>query len=219
MGKPNINAYIERIQSSGGGSLNSSPVSQSMAPSTAQRLVYERAIAAHHAGGNDWLLTKTMEVTQAKYSGLIGIVFNGTSYFLSCILLNLWLQIGVWLVYSEHVEDNIASIFSLTMMFISILIYYGFEIFYLSKYLVYNFATHIVFIINFSSMTTRKLFTNDDCQFVTILEIVILAVVVVAFILKIGVSIRWHNRFKRAKEEMAVGNNEQPGQMDEYERI
>merc|ERR1712062_530989 len=123
------------------------------------------------------------------------------SYFLSVTVLNLWLQIGVWLVYGKgmDVKDDDASIISLTLMFATILVYYYLDFYHLAKYLIYNFATHIVFCINFVSMAWNHLTSDGTDSSVILLELIILSVVVIAFILKIGNSIRMYRRNEQEK--------------------
>mmetsp|Transcript_29149 Transcript_29149/g.25740 ORF Transcript_29149/g.25740 Transcript_29149/m.25740 type:complete len:496 (+) Transcript_29149:47-1534(+) len=191
---------ILRIQN--GGSLNNSPVSMSMAPSAAEKFVYDAAeMAANTEYGDDWLQTKITDLTRIKYTGLIGIVFNGTSYFLSVVLLNFWVQMGVWLVYECAVPDRYASIVSLIMIFITILIYYYLDFFYYEKYFIDNFATHLVFCITFAAMVWRHLFGDhkdeNKYEFSVILQIIIFIVVLIVAIYKTIKTIGVHQKYKR----------------------
>lgn len=170
--------------------------------SAAEKFVYDAAeMAANTDYGDDWLQTKITDLTRIKYTGLIGIVFNGTSYFLSVVTLNFWVQMGVWLVYECDVEDKYASIVSLIMIFITILIYYYLDFFYWEKYFIDNFGTHLVFCITFAAMVWRHLFGDhkDDgkYEFSVILQIIIFIVVLIVAIYKIIKTIGVHQKYKR----------------------
>ena len=116
------------------------------------------------------------------------------------VILNFWVQMGVWLVYQCQVPDKYASIVALVMMFITILIYYYLDFIYFEKYFVDNYATHIVFCITFSAMVWKHLFGDDKDEsysFSVILEIIIFVIVIVVAIYKTIKSIGIHHRYKK----------------------
>jgi len=211
----NIKSVLHKYEGGGGGSVNSSPRSTSMAPSIAERLVYDAAeMAVHPLHDRDYYQAKNMDVTRIKYVGLIGIVLNGIAYFLSVVVMQFWIQIAVWLVYGCHVQDMHASIAALAIMFIVVLVYYALDFSLLHRCLMHNYATHVVFIVFVMAMIRQHWHSaiakeqEKQEEIIFVLEIVLFVIVGIGGVCKIIQTVRLNAANKLVRN--AVNN--------EYER-
>ena len=123
--------------------------------SAAQRLVYEKANAAMDPEDGHWADSRIRDLTTAKHAGLVGVVLNGTAYFLCLVALDLWVQFGVLLRFQCGVAEERASYVVLVMMLMMTITYYLCDLYLFRLYFEDILSTHIYCSICMAAMVWR----------------------------------------------------------------
>eukprot|EP01084_Bolivina_argentea_P219988 372921_1 len=204
----NVNVKAGSIQSCPSG-YPYSPMSSSIEISTdvAQKIVYDAAEAANkydkYASTASPVINKHLgeTATREKYTGLIFIVVNGASYVASVVCIDFWVQMGVLMRYGFNIDDHIASVVAIILIYICISIYYFLDFYYFEQYFVHNVATHIVLCITLAAMLWKYLFQGhkddgDKRSFFEIFQMIIILIIAIVTLIKIMLTIRIHRKYK-----------------------
>ncbi|ETO18930.1 hypothetical protein RFI_18313, partial [Reticulomyxa filosa] len=124
------------------------------------------------------------QLTQHKSHLLTALVLNGVLCILTLTLYTIWVTIALSLKYDLHTSDTFASNFVSICWLLSILSYGLLEFFFYNRYLMWNYATYLIFVFYFIGVFNRVPDSQTSVQVVGILTGVVALLFVILKIIQ-----------------------------------